>query len=104
MSRNSGAMASSAGGGRGRLSLTGMIDFTRPGRLVKTTTMSDRKIASCRSWVTNSTVRLLRSHTERNSASFDQLVSADYKRLRKGEAQRFRGLEIEDQLEFRRLL
>ena len=49
---------------RGRLSSTGMIDFTRPGRLVKTTTMSERKIASCRSWVTNSTVRLLRSHIQ----------------------------------------
>src|SRR5579864_8960058 len=74
MSRNSGAMASSAGGGRGRLSATGMIDFTRPGRLVKTTTMSERKIASCRSWVTNSTVRLLRSHTERNSACSNSRV------------------------------
>jgi len=30
--------------------------------------MSDRKIASCRSWVTNSTVRLLRSQTSRNSS------------------------------------
>src|ERR1700722_6798100 len=68
MSRNSGAMASSAGGGGGRDHIQGMIGFTRPGRLVKTTTMSERKIASCRSWVTNSTVRLLRSHTERNSA------------------------------------
>jgi hypothetical protein len=36
--------------------------------------MSERKIASCRSWVTNSTVRLLRSHTERNSACSSKRV------------------------------
>ena len=35
---------------------------------------------------------------------FDHLVRADDERLRKGKAERFRSLEVEDQLEFRRLL
>src|SRR2546423_879341 len=47
--------------------------------------------------------RKLRSHDYR-SRSFDELIGASQHRLRDREAKRFGGLEIDDQLELRRLL